>query len=299
MVNPPPTLALGSVQWGLHYGIANQTGQPSTDTVAHILKVARHADISVIDTARAYGSSEEVIGQVADTQWRIVTKCAPDLWTPGISTNDALTRLDTSLYQSNSALKRDVLDTVLLHRPEHRTCCNGALWHTLKAHQAQGRIRRLGISALTPQDAWEGLEDPSIDVMQVACSLLDQRLYRSGFFEQAAERGKEIHVRSIFLQGVAFLDIQADLPSSLMPLQSSLNHIHHVARQCNTQPAALWMMFARHLPATHLVIGCETVDQLEQNIAWAHSPNIPTHTFETLIADIGDLPDSALNPALW
>ena len=55
-------LVLGTVQFGMNYGVANTHGKPSYETVKDILRKALDNGITTLDTAAGYGDSEEVIG---------------------------------------------------------------------------------------------------------------------------------------------------------------------------------------------------------------------------------------------
>ena len=55
-------LALGSAQFGLAYGISNSHGKVSMNEVFRILTLAKSLGINTIDTASAYGNSEDVLG---------------------------------------------------------------------------------------------------------------------------------------------------------------------------------------------------------------------------------------------
>ena len=71
-------LALGTVQFGLHYGVSNAAGRVSADEVARILDAAEAAGIRVLDTARGYGTAEAVLGELhAGERFDVVTKTLP------------------------------------------------------------------------------------------------------------------------------------------------------------------------------------------------------------------------------
>src|SRR5690606_30970516 len=103
-------------------------------------------------------------------------------------------------------------------------------------------IGRLGVSAASPAEAWAALADPEVERVQVATSLLDQRLWRAGFFARARQLRKEVHVRSVFLQGVAFLAPDA-LPEALAPLRDPLARIHAWAAARGLGPADPFLLF--------------------------------------------------------
>lgn len=294
-------LALGTVQWGVDgYGIANQTGHPDLDEVRAMLVAAAGAGVDTIDTAAAYGRAEDVVGRLApgDGDWRIVTKLAPDVWVPGTDTADALAATEASLARSRRLLRRDHIDVLLLHRPVHRTCCEGAVWSLLRAERDAGSIGRLGISALTPEDAHAALDDPQVEALQVAGSLLDQRLHRSGFFEAARSSGREVHVRSTFLQGVAFLDVDA-LPAHLSPARPALETIDRWAAERSVPRHVAFLAFAGTLPVSRLVLGCERLDQLESNLSAVAAAAAVTDDIAALARDLPDLDASVLDPSKW
>ena len=71
-----PQLCLGTVQFGLPYGITNQTGQVPEKEVRSILALAASSGISLLDTAQAYGNAESVLGHCwpKDAARRLISK---------------------------------------------------------------------------------------------------------------------------------------------------------------------------------------------------------------------------------
>ncbi len=300
----PRRLTLGSAQWGQPYGIANHSGPPGDSELTRIAACAREAGLRTIDTAPAYGDAEMRIGQLLRTMppgdgWRVVTKLDPNAHAPGLGIAETLERAAESLARSRTALGRDVLPVVLLHRFAHRHACGGKLWRTLLAERDAGRIGALGVSAANPEEAWAALDDPDLQVLQVATSLLDLRLYRQGFFPRARELGRTIYVRSIFLQGVAHLDPTA-LPTELAGLTRPLAAIHAHAATLGVPPRALFLAFAREfLPGAHPVLGCETADQLNESLAdWART-DLDTANLNGLVEALPTLDAAAVDPSRW
>ncbi len=296
----PRRLALGSVQWGMPYGIANRDGQPERREIQTLLATARDAGIRVLDTARAYGDSERAIGDSIHPEegWRILTKLAPDVHCEGIGLAEVLERVATSLTESRNALRLDVLPTLLLHRFAHRHVAGGRLWRMLLAERDAGRITSLGASAATPEEAWAALEDPDIEVLQVATSLLDLRLHRQGFFQRARELGRTVYVRSIYLQGVAHLEPEF-LPRPLSGLVESMRMIRRLASQLGVPTRALYLAFVRDLPGASLVLGCEKAVQLEEVLRDWTSDAVDAGQLTTLVDALPALPDELLDPSRW
>jgi aryl-alcohol dehydrogenase-like predicted oxidoreductase len=290
-----PQFVLGTAQWGFDYGIANETGRPDDTSLQEILNTARGEGVLWLDTAQGYCDSEQRIGYLdPEAEMRISTKLSPD-WIDDISdTADVRDRIDQALESSCARLKREHLDIVLLHRPEHRQALGGAIWEALEQAREAGRIGAIGISALSPTDAIEALED-GVEVMQVASSLLDQRLYHRGFFQQARERGVRVFVRSIFLQGLAFLSPPA-IPVALAPVASVLETLGTLPS--GVKPWHLFLQWARGLPVEGVVVGAETAQQVRELLdVWKRTDLAERAALAA--DDVAKLSTNVLEPQRW
>ena len=300
----PRRLVLGSAQWGMPYGIANQSGPPEPRELEAMLVRARAAGVRSIDTARAYGDSEARVGELirklpSEPGWRVITKLAPDVHAADQGIAETLERVAASLAQSRAALGQQTLPVVLLHRFAHRHACGGKLWRTLLAERDAGLIGALGVSAGSPEEAWAALEDPDIEALQVATSLLDLRLLRQGFFTSARERGRTIYVRSLFLQGVAHLGLEA-LPDFLGELAGPIRQIRATARALGVSTRALYLAFARDcLPGTLPVVGCERDAQLDEVLDDWTAAELDIGKLMALVEALPTHADELVDPARW
>src|SRR5438067_13409029 len=95
-------LALGTAQFGLDYGITNTRGRITAGEAASLLRQAWDGGVRVLDTARAYGNSEEVLGAAMRDPWRIVTKTLP-LRSERVD-DSAIDKIDTAFAQSLQSL---------------------------------------------------------------------------------------------------------------------------------------------------------------------------------------------------
>jgi aryl-alcohol dehydrogenase-like predicted oxidoreductase len=138
-----------------------------------------------------------------------------------------------------------------------------------------------------------------VELIQVPASLVDRRLARAGFFERAAAAGREVFVRSIFLQGVAHLPA-AQLPAALRALEPALATLDRAATSLGLGRATLFVAWARHaLPGTRLVIGTETEAQLAANLAdWEAAAGLAAEV-AGLAAALPELDASVLDPWRW
>ncbi len=296
----PGRLALGSAQWGRPDRIADPHGAPDMAELEAILARARAAGVATIDTARDYGDSEARIRRAISSSegWRVITKLGSDVHREGLGVAEMLEGLARSLEASRRALGTDALPVLMLHRFDHRHACGGRLWRELRDERDNGRIGSLGICAATPEEAWAALEDPDIEILQVASSLLDLRLHRQGFFARARELGRTVYVRSIFLHGVAHLEPEM-LPPSLVDLAAPMQIVQACASRLGVTPDALYLAFARELAGVHPILGCETVAQLETLLADWLDDAIDATAMALLVESLPTLNADAVDPSRW
>jgi aryl-alcohol dehydrogenase-like predicted oxidoreductase len=256
-----------------------------------MLDIAHASRIDTLDTARAYGESEAVIGRLRGPgRFRVTTKLDPRATTA----REAEESLETSL----AALRTAWVDALLLHRPAQRQADGGSLWRSLRAARDEGRIGRLGWSALGPGDAWRALDDPEVAQVQVASSLLDRRLAAGGFFEKAKARGLEVHVRSCYLQGVAFLETE-ELPDHLAPLRPVLAAIDLWASDRGVPRHVAFLAWALDLGADRIVVGAEKADQLVLNLEALVMARELGPDARALGESLPELAEDVLDPSRW
>jgi len=305
-------LVLGSAQFGGSYGINNKTGQPNLEECRKILKTAIDRDIVYIDTARAYGESEEMIGKILpyeqDKKIKIITKLSPlsDLNNFSENTEKSILSafVDASIYQSCWALNRKKLDAVLLHRAEHIDVFGGYIWDKLLKFKDIGLIQDLGVSVQSPIELERVVSESEISYIQLPFNILDNR-WKSCLFhlkKQKLKRELKIHVRSVFLQGLLLsddgylwrrtgLDNYADVIKWL-----ELN----VRRFKRENMADLCLAYVRSQPwIDGIVIGMERHIQLIENINYFSNPILASDELRKIETERPSLPESFLNPSMW
>ncbi len=200
-------LGLGTVQFGQPYGVSNTHGQVSAREAAAILTNAAQAGIRLLDTAANYGEAEAVLARLDIAAFRVVSKT--------IGLKLGLDAVIARARQSAAALKAD---TLLVHAASDLLGPDGdALWSALHRLRDEGVFRKIGISVYVADDPAALAARFRPDVMQLPFSLLDQRLLANGTLTRLADLGVEIHARSLFLQGLLFLDTFAGKTSPCRP----------------------------------------------------------------------------------
>lgn len=194
-------LALGTVQFGLEYGIANRTGQVAGDDIRRIIRRAREAGIETLDTAVAYGSAELCLGEVGVDGWRIVTKLPP---LPQGTSSAMWVR--SQIGESLARLKVERLYGLMLHQPAALFGAQGAaLYRAMEEAKRDGLVDKIGISAYGPEEIQSVAELFPLDIVQAPFNVIDQRVHKSGCLAWMHQQGIEFHARSVFLQGLLLM----------------------------------------------------------------------------------------------
>lgn len=256
-------LALGSVQFGLDYGISNTGGRTPHEEISRILDAARAARIELIDTAAAYGESEQVLASLdaRGRGFRMVSKTA---------------RLANGLQAVIARAKQSVLqlgrplDALLVHSAQDLLMPEGAaLWKALERLRADGEIKRIGISFYASDPILAMAKRFKPQVAQVAASFVDQRLARAGVLRALADLDVEIHVRSAFHQGLIFIPPEK-LPQKLRGARAEVEALQDAIAKTRLAPARLALSYLDELPEiAYVVVGVTKAIELAELAAAA------------------------------
>jgi len=196
-------LAIGCAQFGLPYGIANKVGQVDPVDVAKILDYAKGVNISTLDTAISYGKSESVLGDVGVNEWSVISKLPP---LPRASI-DIRSWIINEVHASLNRLNILSLDGLLLHNPQDLLSERGhIIVEALDFLRSAGVVNRVGVSIYDPQDLQDYLNIMAVEIVQCPFNVLDQRIVTSGWAEKLNKKNVEVHIRSIFLQGLLLVE---------------------------------------------------------------------------------------------
>jgi len=252
-------LMLGTVQFGLNYGINNTYGKPSQKEVFEILDAAGVQNIESLDTADAYGNSIELIGQYHQQQnhrFNILSKFK------GISegqifeqVKDSMNKLQIECFQVYSY--HSFADYI--NHPYIKD--------ELQSLKCDGLIEKIGISVYTNSELEQVIEDKDIDVIQLPFNLLDNQNIRGQHIDIAKKKQKEIHVRSVFLQGLLLMD-EESIPQKLKSLKPYIQKINSYCKDKSINIQSLALSYAIYnQQIDHVLIGVDSKDQLLKNIA--------------------------------
>lgn len=280
-------LALGTVQFGTSYGAFGPAGKVDEDKAAVCLDRAAAAGVDTLDTAAAYGDSEEVLGRLgAAARFRIVTKVPP------------LKRVDdipASINASLTALRTEQVHGFMLHHASDLLGPDGdAVWASLEAVRSQGLAAKIGVSVYTAEEAITLSDRYPFTLVQAPYSVFDQRMRTAGALQRLQDAGVELHVRSVFLQGFALAD-PATLPPYLAAHRDTLVRFRTAAAAHGLSPLALALAAVWHQQAIdRVVIGVKSPAELETILATVTN-RLPELEVESLASENAAL----LNPAAW
>ena len=295
---------LGTAQLGMNYGRVNEAGKPTMRRAVELLHFAIAHGVTALDTARAYGDAEYHIGEALSgsrqSRTNVITKLDLSGVTEHASHSQVRKSVNNSVDASCSALRTEKLDTLLLHDWAHHDMWSGAAWKRLREHQVDGKISVLGASVYHPHEALAALADGAIQHLQIPMNVLDWRWKEVG---QAITRRPDVvvHARSALLQGIL-----AHLPDR-WPVVQGFNNA-----ECAQKLQTLTKNFGRENVAdlclayvrsqswiTSVVVGCETLDQLEQNLQLFSRPKLSSEEINLLENTLPRAPKELLNPATW
>jgi len=282
-------IALGTVQFGLEYGVANTKGRVPEETAQEILGLARELGVDTLDTAAAYGTSEEVLGRTGVDAFKVISKVPPGTEHLEKPANWVKRCIDQSL----SNLRCDSLYGLLLHRPLDLLQSNGReLYDALVDIKRQGLAEKIGISVYGPDDL-EKLAAFDFDLVQAPMNILDRRLKNSGWLEKLSKQGTEVHIRSAFLQGLLLMPA-AQRPEYFKPWRSLFTEYDAwVAVQQLTPLQACLGYLNGHPEINKIVVGVDTPEQLREIVSAAKTPT-PTVPDNIQTSDL-----NLINPGLW
>jgi aryl-alcohol dehydrogenase-like predicted oxidoreductase len=266
-------LGLGTVQFGMPYGVANTTGQVTVDEAARILATAREAGMDTLDTASAYGESERRLGEIGVRGWRVVSKLPP---LPD-GTRDIAHWVRTEARQSLTRLRLERLTGLLLHRSSDLARHGDHMYEALDAIRREGLVEKIGVSIYHPEEL-DAL-DPrhAIGLVQAPLNVLDRRLVTSGWLARLTGAGVEVHTRSVFLQGLLLMP-RDGRPQSFDRWSSLWDRWQAWLTASGLTPVEASLAYVRAIDGVdRIIVGVDTAHQLNEILgaSRAHVPSFP------------------------
>ena len=276
-------LALGTVQFGLDYGVTNQSGKVEESKIEGILGFAKSNGIDTLDTASGYGNSEQVLGGVGVNGYQIITKTA--------SLKYGVDEVIKGFYQSLKYLNQKSVDGLLIHDiNEVNDKEFDDLFERLHELKRQGLINKIGFSTYTPKQVNFLLENFDFDIIQLPFNVFDTRLAEGGQLQALKKKNIEIHARSVFLQGI-LLDFN-NLSSYFSTWRGQFDKYQEVVEKSGMSLLEYALNFALNTQEIgKVLVGVNSEQQLREIFQSAQKEG------KSSAYPINDV--NLLNPSLW
>ncbi len=283
-------LALGTAQFGMGYGLSNTIGKVPQFEAQKMLDFALDNSIDLLDTAISYGSSEECLGHAGVTDFKVITKLPP---VPENCAN-VYHWVEEQVTASRSRIGVDVFYGLLLHNAGDLIRAKASeLYKVLDAHRRSGEIQKIGISIYSPHELDLINKKFSIDIVQAPFNLIDRRLHASGWLQRLKGRGIEVHIRSIFLQGLLLMPL-SDIPTKFNRWSDLWMRWNKWRLENAVKPINACISFARQFKEIdRMIVGATSLREL-QEITNAFSNN-----FIGPFPNLESFDEMLLNPSNW
>jgi len=284
-------IALGTVQFGIDYGISS-SGQVKSKDVANILSYAYSQSIVLLDTAPAYGNCEKVLGRAGVSQFKVVTKTRR--FNKAQISLDEVRLVKKDFYRSLKDLNQDSVYAILVHNADDLLKPGSQnIFNQLENFKQEEKVKKIGVSIYDNNQLESILENFDVDLVQLPFNILDKRLIDSGMFSMLKNRGIEVHARSVFLQGLLLMS-QQDRPIHFKQWNFLWKIWHEWLNDNQITALEASIRYASSIPEiSKVLVGVETRGQLKEimNSSDLTLPNIPKELYTTDV--------NLLNPQNW
>ena len=291
-------LSLGTVQFGLDYGIRGQK-KPATDYSVRCLEYAFDNGISAFDTAEAYGNAQEILGlflknHKADREKMFIsTKMLPNVLDE-YEPCEYKKVIKKHLTESLSVLHTDYADAYIMHSA--RYAFRPEILEALASVKEEGLAVKTGVSVYEPDEAFACFDNSDVDFIQLPYSLFDHRMKESGVLSYDGDC--EIHSRSAFIQGLITMD-ENEVPSFLEKAKPIVKRIGEISAQTGISRVQLAMAYVKREKAiSHLVFGVDSLEQLEYDID-VFGKEVPDGILSIIENEFCGIEADIVMPSLW
>jgi aryl-alcohol dehydrogenase-like predicted oxidoreductase len=294
-------IGLGTVEIGLDYGVpvAGEHLRPPEEQAARLLNRALDLGVNFIDTARAYGTSEEIIGRALKSrrqEYVLATKLAP-IKEEGQGDAELCEQVKASIAQSLRMLQADVIDLLQLHYAPVDVIASGRVLAAARDAQQAGYVRYIGASTYGEEAPLAALADGGYDTLQVAYNLAD-RTMEAQVLPLARQQDVGVIVRSVLLRGVLTHRYRL-VPPALGDLKAAIERVAGIAAADGIDIPEMAYRFVLSNPAVSTaLVGTARMEELEAALAFAANGKLLAGSVEA-IRQIEVADRNQLLPGTW
>jgi aryl-alcohol dehydrogenase-like predicted oxidoreductase len=290
------SLALGTVQLGTAYGIANNFGQPALEEARRIISSAYQAGIRYFDTAQAYGSSEVVLGKILTTyaDVKVISKFAPDL-----------DYLKKNMLGESFEKTIDTLGVLpfgmMLHRYEWMKDWDNGLREIIQ-QVVVSRGVHFGVSVYSAQEAESLMDIKEVSLIQMPFNVFYKEMVEKDIFVRAKKTKKTLFLRSVFLQGLLLIKPE-EIPSEMFFAKECIEQLYSFCKKRNLEVKEFCLGYSLYKSKGfgRVLFGAETENQVLENMELVNNLNIDEKIYmdwEQILSGL-NIPEQMLNPSLW
>ena len=258
---------LGTAQLGSAYGVNNRDGKPAYETARDIVDTAWKLGVRQFDTARNYGDSEKVLGQIfqeleLDDTLEVHTK-----WNLA-ETPDAAA-VESQFAATLDRMQMNFVDTLYAHDFESFDAASDEVKSAISERIAAGQLGHFAVSVYDPAQAFSAIDDERVTAVQITGNAFDRRFEESGFIAAASQRGLKVFVRSLYLQGLLVMSPE-EIPDRLEFARDAVSKWRAFCRQYDLLPEVFALQYAKLKAWGMPVIGCDSAAQVRANARFLH-----------------------------
>ena len=207
--------------------------------------------------------------------------------------------VEAAVAASLARLNVDRLWGFMLHHEEMFERWDEDLGRRLRALRQNGTIGHLGISVYSTEAALRAVATDGIDLLQIPANLFDRRMHGAGVFSTAAERGVRVFVRSVYLQGLALMEVE-NVPGGIPDAADGVAAFETFCRERGLDRRKVAIDYVAHMaPEAVLVLGAETAAQVRDNCRLVEEQPTPGHLIEEWSTSWPAVQDPFADPRSW
>jgi len=254
-------IIIGTANFQKKYGI-NEKNTKKKDII-ELLNFGRKKKIFQVDTSPSYEKAENILGEFSKHKFKIYTKI-PKL-RKNIRSNQIENHIFSQVSQSLKNLKQKKISCIFIQNAKALKSQKGKLiYKTLLSLKKKKKIKKIGISIYDLRLIDFIIKNYRFDVVQAPLNILDQRLIKDGWLKKLKKNKIEVHVRSLFLQGVLFLNSKK-LPKKLFRLKKIWRKLDIIKKENSLSNIQLALIpFINNPLIDGFIMGFERKSQLNE-----------------------------------
>ena len=264
-------LVIGTANFGMAYGQGVNPKELSVSTIKNILQSANHHGISILDTAISYGDAYKKLGSLGLESWSVITKI-PKITNEIDKVDNWVTN---SITKSLEVMRIPSFEAILIHNPKDVTGVNGKeLISSLKRIKGKGLTRKIGLSIYEKIDLEQALDVFQPDIIQCPFNILDNRMLQNNYLSKLSRLGIEIHVRSIFLQGLLIRNSES-IPDDFKKFKSFWAYWHLWLKSNKLEPVEACVRYVNSISEIDkIIVGVNSTLHLKEILNYYTKPPI-------------------------